>query len=868
MAAAAVAATAPTPAAAEPSPAVAAAAATPTAAAPAATPEAAAPVAAATPEVPATPVPSGGHRVVLKLHGSNAIGAELAPAIGEEFLKHEGAISVQRKPGLREDETNLEAILPEESAEPLIIQIQAHGSKAAFDDLAAGACDIGMSSRRIKAEEAQRCARAGLGDLVSAGGEHLLGLDAIVVLVHKSNPVNALNKEQLADIFSGKITDWSQVGGRPGGINLYAMGDRSGTFDTFKALVLGNRTLSPRALRYESNAKLSDDVATDNNGIGFAGMGFMRGAKALALGEPGANPVMATPFSIVSQEYPLSRQLLLYSAVEPQSPWVRKFLDFARPKLEVFSWWTSGGEAAALEALVRNYQRAYPGVAVINATVAGGGGSAARPVLQTRLAVNNPPDTWQTHSGWELLGQYVAPGYCESLAELYRSEGWDKAFPKALVDLVTKNGQPYAVPVGIHRGNVLWYNKKLLAQYGIAIGSQLSFDEFLADCEKLKAAGVPALGVGDAGIWASAQLFENTLLAVVGPQGWSDLFSGRRRWDDPGVKQAIDYFGRLQDYFNNDHAALTWDQAIKRLMDRKVGFSCMGDWADGEFVKARLQENVDFGWVSFPGTEGDFMLVSDSFTLAKGAPHKEAAIAWLRSIGGKEAQQVFSAQKGSIPARTDVDRAGFDLYHQWSMTDFAQDKLLPSCVHGSAAPASFQQAFNDAVAVYMADRNADNFVGALVQAAQKMNPEAVERVDLGGRKIELLDSPQLPPDAPPAYVQQVQGAGKLNVTFRFSAGSRRLDQKSVQDLARLVEILRNPQYQQRQLLLFGFSDNKGSSKWNIMLSKDRARAVAEQFKKRGITPTLVTGFGMALPIAPNDTDAGREENRRVEAWLR
>lgn len=815
----------------------------------------------------ATPTPSSGRRASLELHGSNAIGAELAAAIGEEFLKHEGATSVQRRPGIREDETNLEAVLPGESTEPVVIDIQAHGSKSAFDDLAAGACDIGMSSRRIKAEEAQRCAAAGLGDLVSAEGEHLLGLDAIVVLVHKSNPINGLTTEQLADIFSGKITDWSQVGGRSGGINLYAMGDRSGTFDTFKAVVLGPRNLSPRALRYESNAKLSDDVASDINGIGFAGMAFVRGAKVVPLGAPGGKPVSATPFTIVSQEYPLSRQLLLYSAVEPKNPWVGKFLDFARPRLEVFSWWTSGGEAAALDELVRTYQVAYPGVAVINATVAGGGGSAARPVLQTRLAVNNPPDTWQTHPGWELLGQYVAPGYCESLSELYRIEGWEKAFPKALTDLVTKDGQPYAVPVGIHRGNVLWYNKKVLTQLGITVGPQLSFEEFVADCEKLKAAGLPALGVGDSGIWASAQLFENILLGVVGPQGWSDLFSGRRRWDDPGVKQAIQSFGRLQEYFNGDHGALTWDQAIKRLMDGKVGFSCMGDWADGEFIKARLKENVDFGWVTFPGTDGDFMLVSDSFTLAKGAPHKEAAIAWLKSIGGKQAQQVFSAQKGSIPARTDVERAGFDLYHQWSMTDFARDRLLPSCVHGSAAPAGLQQAFNDAVAAFMADHNADGFTAALVQAAQKANTELVEKANLGGRNI-VLDTPTLPSDAPPEFTRQVRGAGKLNVTFRFSAGSHRLDAQSVQDLARLVEILRNPQYQQRQLLLFGFSDSKGSVRWNVLLSRDRAKAVADQFRRRGITPAVVAGYGMALPIASNATDAGRDANRRVEAWLR
>src|SRR5215471_9771464 len=87
----------------------------------------------------------------------------------------------------------------------------------------------------------------------------------------------------------------------------------------------------------------------------------------------------------------------------------------AGKKLEVFSWWTSGGEAAALDTLFQAVKKADPGVEIINATVAGGGGSAARPVLQARLAGGNPPDTWQTHPGWELLGQYVAAGYCEPI---------------------------------------------------------------------------------------------------------------------------------------------------------------------------------------------------------------------------------------------------------------------------------------------------------------------------------------------------------------------------------------------------------------------------------------------------------------------
>ena len=388
--------------------------------------------------------------------------------------------------------------------------------------------------------------------------------------------------------------------------------------------------------------------------------------------------------------------------------------------LEVFSWWTAGGEAAALDALFNVYKKQNPGIEIINAAVAGGGGSAARPVLQTRLAGNNPPDTWQTHPGLELMDQYVDPGYCEPVTELYKSNDWENAFPKELVvNLMTKDRKIYAVLAGVHRGNVLWYNTKLLEKNGIKVGDKMSFDEFFADCEKLKAAGIPALGVGDSGIWASAELFENTLLGVIGPKGWSDLYAGAMQWDDPKVKEAIKLFARVLDYVNPDHFALSWDQAIKALMEGKVAFSSMGDWADGEFVAGHLKEKEDFGWVNHPGTDGSFIVVADGFALAKNAPHKEAALAWLKTVGSKEAQEAFSPLKGSIPARTDVDRSKFDAYHQWSMASFSKDKLVASCVHGEAAPAAFQQALNDAVTAFIADRNIDNFANTLVEAAKE-----------------------------------------------------------------------------------------------------------------------------------------------------
>jgi glucose/mannose transport system substrate-binding protein len=137
------------------------------------------------------------------------------------------------------------------------------------------------------------------------------------------------------------------------------------------------------------------------------------------------------------------------------------------------------------------------------------------------------------------------------------------------------------------------------------------------------------------------------------------------QWDDPKVKEAMKLFAKMQNYVNPDHSAQSWDQAIKALMEGKVAFSSMGDWADGEFLKANMKEKADFGWVSHPGTDGSFIVVADGFTLANGAPHKDAALAWLKMVGSKEAQEAFNTLKGSIPARTDVDRSKFDAYHQW-----------------------------------------------------------------------------------------------------------------------------------------------------------------------------------------------------------
>lgn len=389
-------------------------------------------------------------------------------------------------------------------------------------------------------------------------------------------------------------------------------------------------------------------------------------------------------------------------------------------KLEVFSYWTSGGEAAALNTLFDAYKKINPKTEIINAVVAGGAGTNAQAVLQTRLQGKNPPDTWQTHPSAELQGLYVDPGYLEPVTELYQSEGWDKVLPKSLISnlLTSKDGQIYTVLTGVHRYNSLWYNKKLLDKNGITIGKTLTMDDFMAAADKLKAAGVNALCLGDKDIWTSGAVFEMTLLGTIGPEKFLDLYSGKMGFDDLSVKKAMGLYGKLLGYQNSDHAALSWDQAVKKLINGECAFNVMGDWAYGEFVNAKQKDNVDFGWVNFPGTDGAFNIVADGFVLPKGAQHRDNTITWLKAIGSKAVQEAFNQLKGSIPVRSDVDRTKFGPYHNWSLDSFGKDVLVPSGIQGLAAPASFTQALYDGLTQFAVDKNPDAFAKWLVTAAK------------------------------------------------------------------------------------------------------------------------------------------------------
>lgn len=262
---------------------------------------------------------------VLRLQGSNTIGAKLAPALVEEYLKRRGASRTRREPGANEEELRIVGSMGGTKA--WAVEIKSHGSGTAFEGLENAQCDIGMASRPIKKEECEKL--AALGDLTRYGSEHVIGLDGLAVIVNVANPISSVNKETVARIFAGEIGSWKDVGGHDKAIGLFARDDKSGTFDTFKSLVLDKKKLSENARRYEDSGKLSGDVANDPGGIGFIGLPYIKSSKALAIaaGDAGG-PIYPNAFTVAREEYPLSRRLYMYVPPRINHPVARDFMEF------------------------------------------------------------------------------------------------------------------------------------------------------------------------------------------------------------------------------------------------------------------------------------------------------------------------------------------------------------------------------------------------------------------------------------------------------------------------------------------------------------------------------------------------------------
>jgi glucose/mannose transport system substrate-binding protein len=379
--------------------------------------------------------------------------------------------------------------------------------------------------------------------------------------------------------------------------------------------------------------------------------------------------------------------------------------------VEVFTWWADGGEKAGLDALVEVFNSQCPAQAFENGAVAGGAGANAKQVLASRLQTGSPPDTFQAHAGAELV-DYITAGQLEDLSARYEEWGLRQALPAGLIDNLTYEDKIYSVPANIHRANVVWTNKQVLAEVGVT-QTPTTMAEFIEALDALRAGGVAApLAVGTD--WTQLMLLEAVLVTDLGPQKFTGLWDGSTDWRGADVTRAIADYDRLLGYSNGDRDALDWTDAERLLMNGQAGFQLMGDWEAADLDAKGFR---DYGYFTFPGNGETFQWLADSFTLPRGAPNPDGAECWLKTVGSSDGQREFNTKKGSIPARTDADPANYPAYQQSAIADWKTATPVPSCAHGSACSQGMLEAANSAVAKFSTDHDSASLQDALAQAA-------------------------------------------------------------------------------------------------------------------------------------------------------
>lgn len=385
-------------------------------------------------------------------------------------------------------------------------------------------------------------------------------------------------------------------------------------------------------------------------------------------------------------------------------------------QLEIMSWWTTGGEVLGLEALFDVYHQKYPNVEIVNAAVAGSKGVNARAVLATRMQGGDPPDSFQVLGGGALKNTWVVSGQLEPVTFIYKENNWLKVFPKQVVDQVSYKDEMYAVPVNIHRTNILWYNKPIFTKYNLDPPSTL--DEFFKTAETLAAKGIIPLAFGSKAAWEPIHLLESVIVAEIGPQGYRGLFNGTTKWDSPAMVQVFRKYAKMLDYINRDHSGLTGADQAQYVVDGKCAMCIMGDWIAGYYAAKNYVPHVDYEWATAPGTKGSYLMNCDTFVLPKGPINRDLAIAWLEVVGSREGQDAFNPKKGSIPARVDADTSLYSEYHKGAMKDFSTNELLPSLAHGMAVSDAWLQDIGNVMIVFIVDKDVDSAIKQLVEIAK------------------------------------------------------------------------------------------------------------------------------------------------------
>ena len=385
--------------------------------------------------------------------------------------------------------------------------------------------------------------------------------------------------------------------------------------------------------------------------------------------------------------------------------------------VEVLHWWTSGGEAAALNVLKEDLEG--KGVGWNDMPVAGGGGESAMTVLRARVTAGNPPTAVQM-LGFDIL-DWAEEGALADLNAVAAEEGWDDVVPEALQYFAKHDGKWISAPVNVHSTNWVWANKQIMDDLGIA--QPTTWDEFVAAMQTVKDAGLTALGHGGEA-WQETTMFDGVAMSAGGPDFYKAAFIDldSEALSSDTMVETFNRMATLRGFVDDNFSGRAWNLASAMVINGEAAFQIMGDWAKGEFINAGQVPGEDFLCFRVPGSEGTVTFNSDQFAMfgVEGAAASDQA-ELAKSIMSPSFQSAFNVVKGSVPARTDVSNADFDACGKKGMAELASaasaGNLFGSLAHGHANRAAVKNAFYDVITAHFnGDYDSATAVEELVDA--------------------------------------------------------------------------------------------------------------------------------------------------------
>lgn len=364
-------------------------------------------------------------------------------------------------------------------------------------------------------------------------------------------------------------------------------------------------------------------------------------------------PMTSAAFALCSRRMRLVLTAVLAAATAVSAP--AREGDAPPQDVEVLHWWTSVGEATALDSV--RFELARRSFQWKDSSVAGGDDRKLL-IAKARMGAGQLPDAMQLHAF--SLREAAPQARFLSFDALAAQGHWDDVVPEQIRRSAKVNGQWHAVPLNIHRSNWVWANRAIFEELGLAVPTTVA--EFLAVAERVRAAGYIPLAHG-AEPWQHALLFDNAVLSVGGPALYRKALIERdaAALASPKIVAAFEQMRQLTRLTDAHTAGRPWNFATAMVAQKKAAMQVMGDWAKGEFSKRGQQAGRDFLCFPYPGTAGSFVLVADLFAMPDvGAARREGQLALARSLMDPATQQAFNLAKGSIPARTDVPLDGFD----------------------------------------------------------------------------------------------------------------------------------------------------------------------------------------------------------------